>query len=242
MLQQLLESRSKKQSSAAGTTVSVVVHSTLIGAAAWATAHVTPRVTDPANPVIQYVATPAPTPLVHPKSAAAASNALTKAASTATSVSLASLRMAALSLTVPNVIPDIDVGSRSTQPSDFSGGGVRGGENGRGGVGNGIHGDGDAYLPGDVERIAALDVERSARPVYPAVLRDAGTNGVVRVQFVVDTVGRAEPGSLRILSSPNVLFSESVRRALPLMWFFPAQVNGHAVRQLVEQQFTFAIK
>jgi protein TonB len=58
---------------------------------------------------------------------------------------------------------------------------------------------------------------------------------------VVDTSGRADMNTFKVLKSTNDLFSAAVRSALPRMKFFPAEVGGHKVRQLVQQPFTFNI-
>ncbi len=39
--------------------------------------------------------------------------------------------------------------------------------------------------------------------VYPEILRQARIQGRVIVQAIIDTTGRAEPKSLKILQSPN---------------------------------------
>jgi protein TonB len=73
------------------------------------------------------------------------------------------------------------------------------------------------------------------------MLRQAGVEGEVLAQFVVDTTGRAEANSLKILKSSHDLFVQSVRNALPQMKFIPAEVGGRKVKQLVQQPFTFSI-
>jgi TonB family protein len=78
-------------------------------------------------------------------------------------------------------------------------------------------------------------------PSYPAPLRAAKVEGVVLAQFIVDTMGRFEPGTFRVLKSDHGLFTQSVRDALPEMRFAPAEVGGRKVRQLVQQPFTFAL-
>ena len=79
----------------------------------------------------------------------------------------------------------------------------------------------------------------SATPQYPETLRSAGIEGEVDAQFVVDTTGRAM--SLEIKKSTNDLFAAAVRAALPRMRFYPAEIGGKKVRQLVQQPFTFTI-
>ncbi|HTC23841.1 MAG TPA: energy transducer TonB [Gemmatimonadales bacterium] len=83
--------------------------------------------------------------------------------------------------------------------------------------------------------------EGSAAPAYPPELLARGREGTVYVQFVVDTTGLVDTASIRILSSPDSLFEQSVRSALSSTRFRPAKRSGHKVRQLVEQHFRFTI-
>jgi TonB family protein len=83
--------------------------------------------------------------------------------------------------------------------------------------------------------------EGSAAPAYPPELLARGTEGTVYVQFVVDTTGLVDTASVRMLSSPDPQFEQSVRSALSQMQFRPAKRSGHKVRQLVEQHFRFTI-
>ena len=78
-------------------------------------------------------------------------------------------------------------------------------------------------------------------PRYPSMLQSAGVEGDVRAQFVVDTLGRVEPGSVRVLETTHDLFASAVRDALSRARFKTAQAGGHKVRQLAEQVFTFRI-
>jgi protein TonB len=73
------------------------------------------------------------------------------------------------------------------------------------------------------------------------MLQSAGLEGDVRAQFVVDTLGRVEQGSFRVLQTSHDLFAAAVREALSRARFKPAEVGGRRVRQLVEQSFTFRI-
>jgi periplasmic protein TonB len=63
----------------------------------------------------------------------------------------------------------------------------------------------------------------------------------VLAQFVVDTTGKAEVGTFKVLKSSHDLFAQAVRSALPGMRFIPAEVGGRRVKQLVQQPFAFAI-
>ena len=79
-------------------------------------------------------------------------------------------------------------------------------------------------------------------PAYPPLLRAAGVQGRVEVQVVVDTLGRTEGGSFRIVHSDNPGFEapaiESLRGAL----FRPARVYGRAVRVLVQVPVVFVLR
>jgi TonB family protein len=97
-----------------------------------------------------------------------------------------------------------------------------------------------------VYRVAELEraVERdplSAAPAYPSELEQARVEGDVTAEWVVDTVGRADTTSFRVVSSTHPRFLEAVRAALPLMHFRPAQLQGRRVQQLVRQEFNFRL-
>jgi TonB family protein len=87
----------------------------------------------------------------------------------------------------------------------------------------------------------AARMEGSAAPVYPPELMRESIEGSVMVRYVIDSTGRAEPGSLQVLSSSHPLFVKAVRDALPGMRFSAAIVDGRPVRELVEQSFAFRI-
>jgi periplasmic protein TonB len=81
----------------------------------------------------------------------------------------------------------------------------------------------------------------NAPPRYPSILANAGVEGEVTMQYVVDTLGRVEPNSVRAMRGDRPAFERAVRDALERMAFVPAEAGGRKVRQLVEQTFTFAI-
>jgi TonB family protein len=79
-------------------------------------------------------------------------------------------------------------------------------------------------------------------PRYPPELRARGIQGDVLVQFVVDSAGKPEPGTLRVLRSTDPEFAHEVARVVRLMRFFPAQLaDGKRVRQLVRMPFQFML-
>lgn len=80
-----------------------------------------------------------------------------------------------------------------------------------------------------------------AVPRFPDSLRTAGVEGEVLAQFVVDTAGKAELATYKVLKSTHELFAAAIEEALPGMRFSPALFHGKRVRQLVQQPFSFAI-
>lgn len=81
----------------------------------------------------------------------------------------------------------------------------------------------------------------SISPKYPDILRTAGVEGEVLVSFVVDETGHADLATFKVLRSTHDLFAAAVKRALADMEFMPAEAGGKAVKQLVEQPFTFSL-
>ena len=76
---------------------------------------------------------------------------------------------------------------------------------------------------------------------YPASMRTANREGEVHAKFVVDERGLVDMATFTVVKSTDPAFTEAVREALPTMRFRPAMVKGRAVKQLVEQPFTFAL-
>ncbi len=95
------------------------------------------------------------------------------------------------------------------------------------------------YFEFQVEQPVQLAAD-SPQPRYPDALRAANVQGVVLAQFVVDTMGRAEPSTFKVLKYDHKELVESVKQTLPDMRFIPARVGGRKVKQLVQQPFTFA--
>ncbi len=81
----------------------------------------------------------------------------------------------------------------------------------------------------------------SAAPAYPLDLLNKHVEGLVRVRYVVDTTGFADPASIEVVESSHPEFLASVRDVLPYMRFSPAKIGDKKVRQLVEQPFSFHI-
>ena len=83
----------------------------------------------------------------------------------------------------------------------------------------------------------------SAPPLeYPPALRHAGLQGRVSVQAVIDTLGRAELASVKVIARPNTAFDESARAYVLHAMFRPARVKGRAVRVLITVPVNYRIE
>jgi TonB family protein len=72
-------------------------------------------------------------------------------------------------------------------------------------------------------------------------LEQAGITGRVVLEYVVDTTGRAEPGSLRTLVATYPAFEAAARATVLASRYRPARLGGRVVRQLVRQTLRFPV-
>lgn len=79
-------------------------------------------------------------------------------------------------------------------------------------------------------------------PRYPAVLRQAGIEGRVMVETVLDTLGRAEPALARVVSSPHPMFDPEALAVVTASRYQPARVRGQAVRVRIRVPISFEIR
>ena len=77
---------------------------------------------------------------------------------------------------------------------------------------------------------------------YPELLRQARIQGRVLVQAIIDTLGRAEPPSVKVLQSPNPGFDQSAKSYVTKALFRPARVHGRAVRVLLQIPVDFKLR
>jgi protein TonB len=98
----------------------------------------------------------------------------------------------------------------------------------------------DGVLDERVVDRAPRVIGRPPEPRYPAALRDAGIQGRVVAEFVVDTLGRAEMDGLK-LEAAHPLLAESVRAVLPRYRFTPGEAGRGKVRTRVQLPFDFAL-
>jgi TonB family protein len=82
----------------------------------------------------------------------------------------------------------------------------------------------------------------SSPPVrYPDVLRQQHIEGRVVVQFVVDTLGRAEPASIRVLECTDQLFGPPAMEIVRASTYFPGHHQGRRVRVRVRIPIDFGM-
>ena len=95
---------------------------------------------------------------------------------------------------------------------------------------------------------ASLEIEAHAEvltgplPIYPDLLRQAGIQGRVVLEAVVDTTGRVLSQSISVVSATNPGFVAPARRALEATLFRPASFRGTTVRMRVRIPYEFAVR
>jgi protein TonB len=133
---------------------------------------------------------------------------------------------------IPTNIPPINL-QQHFDPKDYTGTGVEGG------IGMGIAPD-QVFSESVVEE--RPEVLSGPALNYPDLLRQAGVQGRVLVQAIIDTSGRAEPPSVKVIQSPNPGFDQPAKNYVLRALFRPARVHGRAVRVLVNLPIDFKIK
>ena len=140
----------------------------------------------------------------------------------------------------PDVELDIDLASRITDRRDFADADTHtllGGST----MWALAHPGRDGAYTQDVVEKTVWPLRDNPRPRYPAELQRAGIEGSVLVQFVVDSTGRVDAKTLAFPNDAQPGFLRAVKDALLRSRYFPAELAGMRVRQLVQQQFTFVI-
>ncbi|MEP6492811.1 MAG: TonB family protein [bacterium] len=233
MFDNLIESKASKQRRAGGTALSVVVHAVLISAAVIGTLHASQGSDKPKAEKVEFVTVKKdepPPPKEQPKPPP---EVVMKAPPPK------GFQVLTAPIKIPDVLPDIDLSKKVTNEEDFTGKGVAGG------IAKGVVGgtaapidNNQTYFEFQVEKQVSPYPGNTA-PRYPDMLRSANVEGEVLAQFVVDTTGRAEMSTFKVLKSTHDLFTNAVRSSLPNMKFYPAEVGGRKVKQLVQMPFQF---
>src|SRR5215203_281787 len=228
MFNNLIESKPKKQRTTGGLVLSGVIHAILGAGAVYGTLEAKEQLEKPKAEKVEFVEMKKKEEPPPPKDVVMAPPPPK------------GFQVLTAPVKVPDVLPDIDLSKKVTDEADFSGKGVAGG------VAKGVVG-GTAPVNTD-QPFFEFQVEKQVQQIpgsgnlrYPDMLRSANVEGEVTAQFVVDTSGRYEAGSFKVLKSSHDLFTAAVKNALPTMRFYPAEVGGRKVKQLVQQPFTFSL-
>lgn len=239
MLTILLESRAARQRHLGSTALSMLTHGAVIAAVVALTlpnrgdAKLTPDIRQttvtyvrPSPPVTHTAPSPSPTPTHRDDSPP-----------------LPDILRINVPVITPREIPPIDI-TRPGVTSDqvLIGGASHALSSGPGAPGIPLGGTG-----GGVSDVSTVDrapriVGRAPEPRYPATLRSAGIEGHVLAEFVVDTLGHAELGTLRFPELANPLFGDAVREALARYRFMPGEAAGRKVRTRVAVPFEFRLE
>jgi protein TonB len=231
MLTTLLESKRKKETSAGGTALSIVFHVVIISLLVWVTANAgTEMAKERRQEDVKFVQVKKPPP-PEPEKPPPPQVVVTPPPPKGFQVPVPPVN-------IPDKIPDVDLSKSVTNEADFSGKGVEGGV-ARGVAGGTGHVNNDQpYFEFQVEK-PVLAREGNPAPPYPSMLESARVAGEVMAQFVVDTTGRADMSTFKVLKSTNDLFTNSVKNVLPKWHFYPAETGGRKVKQVVQQPFIF---
>jgi TonB family protein len=134
---------------------------------------------------------------------------------------------------IPTNLPPVNL-QEHFDPKDYSGTGVEGG------IATGMVPTGnEVFMEAIVEEKPS--VLSGPIPVYPELLKQAQIQGRVIVQAVIDTLGRAELNSVKVLQSPNPGFDQSAKNYVLKALFRPARVHGRAVRVLINIPIDYKI-
>ncbi|MBI1810018.1 MAG: TonB family protein [Gemmatimonadetes bacterium] len=234
MLNNLLESKPQKQKSVGGTIASGIMHVIIIAVAVQATLNAGQKKETREQKIdfVQVKKDEPPPPKDEPKPP--------PPDVTAAPPPPKGFQVLTAPVNIPDVLPEIDLSKKLTNEADFTGKGVAGGRD-KGVVGGVAPVNSDQPLFEFQVEKPVMQAPGSAQPRYPDILKSAGVEGEVLAQFVVDTTGRAEVNTFKVLKTSHELFASAVKNALPNMKFLPAEVGGRKVKQLVQQPFVFAI-
>jgi protein TonB len=235
MFDNLIESKASRQKRFGGTLFSAVFHAVAITGAVYGTLHASGALEKPKAEKVEFVTVKKdepPPPKEQPKPPP---EVVMKAPPPK------GFQVLTAPIKIPDVLPEIDLSKKMTNEEDFTGKGVAGGiaKGVVGGTPTPVNSD-QTYFEFQVEKQVSPFPGNTA-PRYPDMLRSANVEGEVLAQFVVDTTGRADMSTFKILKSTHDLFTNAVKASLPNMKFYPAEVGGKKVKQLVQMPFQFSL-
>jgi TonB family protein len=74
---------------------------------------------------------------------------------------------------------------------------------------------------------------------YPDSLRGVGIEGVVVLEFVIDTTGHVEPSSITVIESPHPVLVDIAKDAVLVSVYSPGRREGVPVAVRVRESLTF---
>ncbi|HWA57468.1 MAG TPA: energy transducer TonB [Gemmatimonadales bacterium] len=149
---------------------------------------------------------------------------------------------------IPTEIPPVNLNERF-DPKDFTGKGVEGG------IAAGVVGgtgpvptiEGQVFLAAEVDEQPSMksgaECVKALTDAYPPVMKSAGIPGKVSLQFVVNTDGRVDPGTVKVMSSSHKAFEGPAKEVItsPACTFKSGTSRGQPVRVLVQQGVSFKL-
>jgi TonB family protein len=144
-------------------------------------------------------------------------------------------------ISIPTSIPDVDFSAVATQAVSFGGDTTLSFARTVIGPANAVLGPGNAYSENVVDK-TVWPRRGNPAPQYPGSLERMGVEGRFVVRFVVDSTGKVDPKQMEFPATAERGFVESIKNALLRSRYFPAELGGVRVRQLVQQEFVFLIQ
>jgi len=232
MLNVLLESKAQHNRRVGGTLTSALIHGAIITAVVLLSVPPTHDVIKADPPEVIPIFPSPPAPPAPPTDRPAAPRQ-TQATSPLPSMPIDVIDK------LPTTIQTVDANLQPIQPSSLPVGPA---------ILPAVPGGGPAGLGGpEGAAIDARYVEkppqllRSERPHFPEALRARGQGGRIVVQFVVDTLGRAEMSEFKVVDATDAQLADPVRAVLPRFRFTPGEAGGRKVRTLVALPFDFTL-
>jgi protein TonB len=230
MFNNLIESKPHRKGGIGGTFVSVALHAIIITLAVYVTAHAGQKVVEKNRQEdVTFAKAPEPPP-PPPEEKPPPPDVV------AAPPPPKGFQVLTAPINIPDKIPDVDLSKAVTDEKDFSGKGVAGGK--ANGVVGGVAQTDQPYFEFQVEK-PALPREGNPNPKYPSMLESSRVEGEVLAQFVVDTMGKADMSTYKVLQASNDLFASSLKTTLPQWRFYPAEAGGHKVKQIVQLPLKF---
>ncbi len=207
-----------------GRTASVALHATLLAAALVLTRHPAARPPD-IRVSARVIWSDEPLPV--------------RAAPTTPGVAVPARPVFILPGTLAAPVPNVPVVGLPSPGADPAPGPVIAGPALPGGAGTAP----DPSRPADAAAVDELPVLLAHPAIrYPELARQAGVQGTVVVEAVLDTLGGVEPGSAQVVRSDNALFDAEARAVVAGSRYRPARLGGRAVRVRIQVPVAFAIR